>query len=111
MIGTILAGTSINMRTGARLDGRAFAQAAVTLDQNVITGLICYAQPTPTVTSTLPVGATATLLPFVTALPDSGGAELNQSGNFTWTLGIIGVLCVVVLIFGVRAFSKTDRSK
>ena len=111
MIGTILAGTSINMRTGARLDGRAFAQAAVTLDQNVITGLICYAQPTPTVTSTLPVGATATLLPIVTALPDTGGAELNQSGNFTWTLGIIGLLCVVALIFGVRVFSKTDRSK
>jgi len=99
MIGTILAGTSINMRTGARLDGRAFAQAAVTLDQNVITGLICRALPT------------ATLLPNVTALPDSGGAPLNQTGGSSWVLGMIGLLCAVALIFGVLIFRKTERSK
>ncbi|MCJ7694846.1 MAG: ice-binding family protein [Anaerolineaceae bacterium] len=98
IIGTILAGTSINLRTGATLNGRAFAQAAVTLDQNTITGLICRAVPT------------ATLLPFVTALPDTGGAPLNQTGSFSWGLGIIGLLCVAVLIFGIRAIRKTDRS-
>lgn len=34
IIGNILAGTSINMQSGARLNGRALAQAAVTLNAN-----------------------------------------------------------------------------
>jgi hypothetical protein len=41
IVGNILAGTSINMRTNAVLNGRALAQAAVTLDQNTINVPIC----------------------------------------------------------------------
>jgi hypothetical protein len=40
-VGTIMAGTSIVMDHGATLDGRAWADAAVTLDDNTITGLPC----------------------------------------------------------------------
>jgi hypothetical protein len=44
MEGTILAKTAIHLRTGASLNGRAFAQTAVTLDQNkvVIPGFSIY---------------------------------------------------------------------
>ena len=41
IVGNILAGTSINMQTGASLNGRALAQAAVTLDANTITTGVC----------------------------------------------------------------------
>src|SRR4030095_16823087 len=57
MIGNILAGTSINMQAGATLNGRALAQAAVTLSQNIITGPPC--APPPTSTGTL-TASTAT---------------------------------------------------
>jgi hypothetical protein len=40
-VGTIMAGTSIVMNNGATLYGRAWAKAAVTLDNNNITGLPC----------------------------------------------------------------------
>ena len=41
MVGNILAGTSINLQSGASLNGRALAQAAVTLDANTITSGVC----------------------------------------------------------------------
>jgi hypothetical protein len=46
--GNILSGTSIAMQTGATLDGRALAQAAVTLDHNTITGPACVPSLGPT---------------------------------------------------------------
>jgi hypothetical protein len=114
LIGNILASTSISLATGANLNGRALAQTgAVTLDSNTFSGPVCYEAPigTPTPINTLPAGATATLLPIVTALPDSGGAQLIQNASSSWVLGIVGLLAVAALIFGVRAFSKTYRSK
>jgi hypothetical protein len=45
IIGNILAGTSINMQNGASLNGRALAQAAVTLNANAISGPICASLP------------------------------------------------------------------
>lgn len=103
-LGNIFALASVTMNTDANLLGRAVAQtAAVTLDDNTITPLFCYVAPNPT--------ATNTLLPNVTALPDSGGAPLNQTGGSSWVLGMIGLLCVVALIFGVLIFRKTERSK
>ena len=101
--GNIFASESVSMNTGANLLGRAVAlNAAVTLLTNNITPLFCYVAPNPT--------ATNTLLQNVTALPDSGGAPLNQTGGSSWILGIIGLLCVVALIFGVLIFRKTERS-
>lgn len=63
--GTILALTSIALKTGATLDGRALARnGAVTLDTNVITNSACSAStPTPSPT------ATATSSPTPTAAP------------------------------------------
>lgn len=50
-IGNILASTSINLKTGASLAGRAMAQTgAVTLDSNTITAAECLAPPAPTAT-------------------------------------------------------------
>jgi type VI secretion system secreted protein VgrG len=52
-IGNILALTSINLQTGASLNGRALAQTgAVTLDTNTIFGPICVVQATDTPTPT-----------------------------------------------------------
>jgi hypothetical protein len=51
-VGSILALTSISMKTGATLNGRALARnGAVTLDTNTITKATC-ATPTPTPTTT-----------------------------------------------------------
>jgi hypothetical protein len=47
IIGNILAGTSINLVTGASLNGRALAQAAVTLQSNTIFGPYCAQKPIP----------------------------------------------------------------
>ncbi len=51
--GNILSGTSINMQTGATLNGRLLSQAAVALDHNTITGPVCSsgAGGTPSTTS------------------------------------------------------------
>lgn len=103
-MGNVIASASVTMNNNANLLGRAVAQTgAVTLDDNTITPLFCYVAPNPT--------ATNTLLPNVTALPDSGGAPLNQTGGSSWVLGMIGLLCAIALIFGVLIFRRTERSK
>jgi Ice-binding-like len=57
-IGTIMALTSISLKTGAKLDGRALARnGAVTLDTNTITRSAC---PTSTSTSPSPSPSTST---------------------------------------------------
>lgn len=64
--GNILALTSIDLRTGATLNGRALARnGAVTLQGNTIIKPTCVAAPTPTATAT----ATPTATPTVTATP------------------------------------------
>lgn len=72
IIGTILAGTSINMQNGASLDGRALAQAAVTLDANIISGPVCAPVPVPTATAQVPT-ATAQ---FPTATPPVSSPDI-----------------------------------
>jgi type VI secretion system secreted protein VgrG len=52
MVGNLLSGTSIAMQTGATLNGRLLAQAAVTLDQNTVTGPSCAPAATSTGTTT-----------------------------------------------------------
>lgn len=56
IIGNILAGTSINMQTGAILNGRALAQAAVTLHSSTIFGPYCAQKPIPGPTPPGPPG-------------------------------------------------------
>ena len=115
LIGNILAYTSISLKTGASLNGRALAQTgAVTLESNTISGLICLAPsaPTATPTATQPGGATATatLLPVVTGLPSTGGAPIRNE-DFPWSLVIVGGFSAIALVLGVRAFRRTYRPK
>jgi hypothetical protein len=56
--GNILDQTTIVLNTGARLNGRALAQAAVTLDSNVITLATVSASATPATPATPAVSAT-----------------------------------------------------
>jgi hypothetical protein len=74
-VGTIMAGTSIVMDHGATLDGRAWAEAAVTLDDNIITGLPC--------TSLTDTGGTGG-----TTVPDTG-STLPLLG-----IGVLGLLAL-----------------
>ena len=74
IIGNILAGTSINLLTGARLNGRALAQAAVTLQSNTIFGPYCAQKPIPGPTPPGPPG------PPGGFVPEPGSVMLLGSG-------------------------------
>jgi hypothetical protein len=77
--GNILALTSIGLASGASLDGRALARnGAVTLDHNAISGPICAAALTPTVTST-PIG---TATPIAPPTPAPAPPEVPEAGSF-----------------------------
>jgi hypothetical protein len=52
LIGNVLSGTSINMQTGATLNGRLLSQAAIALDHNTITGPACSSGGSGTPSST-----------------------------------------------------------
>jgi hypothetical protein len=137
-IGNILASTDIELQTGASLAGRALAQtASVTLDSNTITVPECLAavptvQPTnrptakptnrPTAKPTkkqgsgsvqeTAVAATATALAgVVPGLPGTGGGAPIRNEDFPWSLVIVGGFGALALVFGVRAFRRTYRSK
>jgi type VI secretion system secreted protein VgrG len=122
-IGNILAHTDIELQTGASLDGRALAYtAAVTLDSNTISGEECLAAPAPVpaptkkATSSSPhetaVAATAAALAgVVPGLPGTGGGAPIRNEDFPWSLVIVGGFSALALVFGVRAFRRTYRSK
>jgi len=109
MVGNIYSGTSINMQTGASLSGRAFAQAAVTLDQNIINTPLCNStrrdnpspeySPTPTTVGDLGAG-----------VPSTGGAPLQPDGTYLF-LAVVGGMSLVVLVFAIRKFRSINRSK
>jgi hypothetical protein len=95
-VGNIMALTSISMKTGATLNGRALAQTgAVTLDTNRIIqaagcGYTAPAYVAPPAGNTLP----ATLAPSspIVGVPSSGGGP-PQSEGFPWILALVaGVL-------------------
>jgi ice-binding like protein len=80
--GTIMALTSIALKTGATLQGRALARnGAVTLDTNVITSAACSPPTAPTIPST--------------ALP-VGGGPVTLSVMLTLSLVLIGALAVMM---------------
>jgi hypothetical protein len=81
--GTIMALTSIALKTGATLEGRALARnGAVTLDTNVITSAGCAPPTAPSIPNT--------------SLRDGGG-PLPLSLTLTMSLILIGVLAVLML--------------
>lgn len=88
-VGNILAGTSITMQTGATLNGRALAQAAVNLDKNTITGPACSGNGTGTGTTTPAPG-----------LPNTGYAPTRHSNTMLGSL--IGVSLLIVVSYAVR---------
>lgn len=112
-IGNILALTSISMKTGATLDGRALAQTgAVTLEQNTITNAMCIpsaavkkhisiAVPTSTITSESTVTPIVTPALTVTPkLPNAGSAPIKK--NMLWyyiaiPAGIISLVSIYVV--------------
>jgi hypothetical protein len=95
--GTILALTSIALKTGATLDGRALARnGAVTLDSNVITNAACSAStptPSPTAaptssptaapTSSPTAAPTPSATPIATATPAATSGAATPPPTFT----------------------------
>ncbi|MDD5370849.1 MAG: ice-binding family protein [Anaerolineaceae bacterium] len=66
------------------------------------------ATSTPTIVPTTVNAATAT--PIVLGLPSSGGAPIRNDG-FPSILVIVGGFGALALVFAVRAYRSTDRSK
>src|SRR5450759_1336181 len=78
LIGNILASTSISLKTGARLNGRAFAQTgAVTLESNTITGAICL--PAAQTATAVAKTATAVALTATAAAKTATAAALSPA--------------------------------
>jgi len=98
--GNILAGTSITMNTGATLNGRSLAQAAVTMDHNTITGPACNAALGPTGT-----GSGTTTSSTTPGLPNTG---LNQSKAQlpALTIGAVSVSTLAVA-FALRKYRSS----
>jgi hypothetical protein len=88
-VGNLLSGTSLNMQTGATLNGRLLSQAAVTLDHNTITGPVCVPSLGPSSSSTS--GTTP-------GLPNTGLS--SQQTNTPWVS--IGAM---VLVLGASALA------
>lgn len=74
-VGTLMALTSISLKTGARIEGRALARnGSVTLDNNVLTDTKCATTPTTRPNSPAPTStgkSTSTAKPGSTATPSS----------------------------------------
>lgn len=125
MLGNILAGTSINLQSGASLSGRALAQAEVTLSANSITMPPCIAapgagpslpdNPQPESGSTeayvgTQTALTATAISSRAGVPSTGGAPLNGDGTLWLILGF-SALCVVILFYLTRKIQRNNGSK
>ena len=125
-IGNILASTSISLKTGASLAGRAMAQTgAVTLDSNTITAAECLAPPAPTATkkpTTKPKPKSTTAVPNSTevaatalaglpGLPGAGGGAPIQNEDFPWSLVFVSGLSAIALVLGIRTFRRIYQPK
>lgn len=99
VIGSILAGTSINMQTGADLNGRALAQAAVTLDSNNISIPVCAVAPsaTPTSTSTATATATSTATATITVTGTVATATVTATGTVPTATGTVAPATATLL--------------
>lgn len=93
--GTIMALTSIALKTGATLQGRALARnGEVTLDTNVITSAACSPPTAPTIPNT----------------SLGGGGPLTLSLSLTLSLILIGTLAVMMstALFGLARLGRPN---
>jgi hypothetical protein len=89
-VGTIMAYSSINLKTSATLQGRVLAQtAAVTLDHNTITA------PIECLATTFGGGGSTSVTP---KLPNTG-TEPEQNTTSLWAIGISSGIIIVLLSF------------
>ena len=119
-VGTLIASRDVTLVSSATVDGRIISlNSSLTTDGNTISGPTCLAAPTeetPTVTEVTPTvteetpKATATSLPIVAGLPESGGAPIRNQDS-TWILGIVGGFSAIALVLSVRGYRRTHRSK
>lgn len=89
LVGNVLALTTIAMQNGATLNGRAFAQAAVTMDTNTIASPVCAAAASGSGTTTPTPG-----------LPNTGLAA-RHSNDSSWmgvSAGLVGLAAVTYLL-------------
>ncbi|HTI29481.1 MAG TPA: ice-binding family protein [Methylomirabilota bacterium] len=97
--GTIMALTSIALKTGATLQGRALARnGAVTLDTNVISSAACSPPTAPTIPNT----------------SLGGGGPLTSSLSLTLSLILVGTLLVMMstALFGLARLGRpTGRGR
>lgn len=138
-VGTILALASVTLNTGARVDGRVFAQTgAVTLNDNVITVPTCAALAPTTTTTAATTTTTATKTPTGTVPtkkpggtthpvtkkhPGSGGGstvtiiptgapatgEGGAAGAGSSPLGLIGLGAIVISLGATSLALRTRR--
>jgi len=85
--GNLLAGTSLALQTGATLNGRALAQAAVTLDHNTISGPVCGTASTTPASSTPAPG-----------LPNTGSAASQNNNSPTTIVSVVVALALASLL-------------
>lgn len=108
MIGNLLAGTSIAMQTGATLNGRLLAQAAVTLDQNTVSGPAC-AVTAASSSGTGGASASAALTP---GLPNTGFAPISKMSKTSSLMSITAlVLAAAIVSYYVRRNQKGHSGK
>ena len=86
LIGNILASTSISLKTGASLNGRALAQTgAVTLESNTIFGPICLAKLTATAATGTAIAAATQTAIAATSTPTTPAATQTAIAAATQT--------------------------
>ena len=117
MIGSVFAGTSINLQNSATVDGRLLAQAAVTLDSNTVSGPTCAGAgggggTTAGTTADDDDSAASTIL----GLPDTGGAPIREEtpiqeetpirDDTAANLLLIAVSGIIIVVLGVRAYRR-----
>ena len=94
--GTILDQTTIVLNTGAQLNGRALAQAAVTLDSNIVNATASTATPvavaTPVVTTPTPAPYYAPTITYTPAPIQTQVAPASSTGNTALQTQLNGLL-------------------
>ena len=107
-VGTVLAGTSIAAKNAATINGRLFAGAAVTLDQNQITTPLCLTGPS---TPSTGGGGTGGGVGGVVITPGVGNSTLANTGVEVTRPALAALLVAVlgVVMLSGSALSRRRR--